>query len=345
MNDRLWMTKALVLAQNGWGKTSPNPMVGAILVKKDREIGRGWHKQAGQPHAEINAINSTNTEIKGATLYVTLEPCSTTGRTAPCVDSIIRCGISRVVVASMDPNPLHAGKGIEILRNQGIEVDLGIESDRAEKLNEAFFCWIRFKRPFVLLKLAMTLDGKIATAGGESKWISGLSSRRKVQRLRQWADAVLVGAETVRRDNPGLLVQTPKNWSRHPLRIVASKSGNLGISPQVLTDGVVDTRIVGFNKAEDWHNLLLKLGEEKMTSLLIEGGGEIAGVLLRWGFIDKVAIFIAPKILGGRNSRPAIAGLNPLRLTDNIEVKDLKITRSGQDHLATGYLTDVYRVH
>lgn len=345
MNDSQWIRKALRLAKKGWGTTSPNPMVGAIVVKNGKEIGQGWHRQAGDVHAEVDAVNAAQDEAKDAVLYVTLEPCSTYGKTPPCIERIKESGIKRVVIGSVDPNPKHNGKGVAALRAQGIEVEVGIEHDKCVLLNEAFFCWVRYRRPYILMKLAMTVDGKIATKTGHSQWISSSISRKKVQSLRQWADAILIGAETVRHDNPSLLVRIPKTWSRQPLRIIACRSGRLDVSSRVLSDNKARTRVVSFESASEWRKFFLELGKSNITSVLVEGGGEIAGNLLHYNLIDKVAIFVAPLLLGGKNSRNAFAGPDPLQLGDAKQLKDLKITRSGVDFLVTGYLTDVHRVH
>ena len=345
MNDSQWMLKALRLAKKGWGTTSPNPMVGAILVKNGKKIGQGWHCQAGDVHAEIDALNAAQGETKDAVLYVTLEPCSTYGKTPPCTNRIIEAGIKRVVVGSLDPNPRHNGKGVAALREQGIEAEVGVEHDKCVQLNEAFFCWVRYHRPYILLKLAMTVDGKIATKTGQSQWISSSISRKKVQKLRQWADAILIGAETVRHDNPSLLVRIPKTWSKQPLRIIASRSRRLDASSRVLSDKKAKTQVVSFQSASEWRKFFLELGKSNITSLLVEGGGEIAGNLLHYNLIDKVAIFVAPLLLGGKGSRSAFAGPDPLKLEDAKHLKDLRITRLGVDFLLTGYLTDVHRMH
>jgi diaminohydroxyphosphoribosylaminopyrimidine deaminase/5-amino-6-(5-phosphoribosylamino)uracil reductase len=337
------MRKALRLARKGWGLTSPNPAVGAVIVRESKILGEGWHTAAGQPHAEIEAMRSAQADMAGATLYVTLEPCSTHGRTPPCTDAITDAGFKRVVIACLDPNPKHAGRAVEILEERGIHVDVGLEEKAATELNEAFFCWIRHRRPFVLLKLAMTVDGRIATAGGRSQWITGESSRRCVQKLRQWADAVMVGAETVRQDDPSLLVRTPQSWSRQPLRLIASHSGKLGESPQVLTDGRGETRLFGCETAEDWSDLLLQLGKEGITALLVEGGGDLAAAMLNAEAVDKVAFFIAPIVLGGKDSRPAVGGDNPTDLVDTRRLQDVEMRRCGEDFLLMGYLSNVHR--
>ncbi len=344
-NDRQWMRQALTLAKKGWGRTSPNPMVGALIVKQDRVIGRGWHRQAGLPHAEIEALQSAVDNPRDATLYVTLEPCCSHGRTPPCVNAIVNAGINRVVIGTLDPNPQHNGRGVELLRAHGIEVITDIESRRCRQLNEAFFCWIRHHRPYVMLKMAMTIDGKIATASGVSQWISGTVSRRRVQKMRQWADAVLVGGETIRQDNPELIVRTPRDWPRQPMRLIASKSRQFGVSPKVFTDGKAPTRIIAARNTEAWHEIFSQLGRENITAVLVEGGGALAGALAQAGVIDKVVLFIAPRILGGTEHRPVFSGLHLNSLNATLPLNDVTINRSGEDFMLTGYLSDVHRLH
>ena len=344
-DDKYWMRRAIKLAEKGLGSTSPNPMVGAVIVQSGEEIASGWHRKCGHLHAEIEALNLISGNAEGATLYVTLEPCCTYGKTPPCVDAIVNAGIRRVVVASVDPNPIHAGQGIKALRKHGLEVVVGVGEKGAQLLNETFFCWIRYQRPYVLLKLAITVDGKIATKNGESKWITCSKSRQKVQKLRRWADAILVGAETIRQDNPQLIVKNLGKFGNQPLRIIASRSGNLGKNPKVKTDNLSETRVVSFDTKEEWQNYFKSLGKEGICSILIEGGGEIAGMFIQDNLVDKVVIFIAPKLLGGRDSRSALAGKNPSFLHESKSLTDIKISRSGSDFLLTGYLTDVHRMY
>jgi diaminohydroxyphosphoribosylaminopyrimidine deaminase/5-amino-6-(5-phosphoribosylamino)uracil reductase len=342
MNDGRWMRRAVALARRGWGRTSPNPLVGAVVVQDGNEVGAGWHARAGGPHAEVEALAAAGTAATGATLYVTLEPCSTQGRTPPCTDALIDAGLRRVVVGTHDPNPAHAGRGISLLQAAGLTVDVGVESNRCAVLNEAFFCWIRERRPYVLLKLALTADGRIATRAGDSQWITGPAARRHVQRLRQWADAVLVGAETVRRDNPQLLVRQPQRWRPQPLRLVASRSGDLG-DAQLLHDGAAESRVINCPDAAAWQAQLQALGADGVTALLVEGGGELAAELLGAGLVDKVALFTAPMLMGGRDSRPAIGGRGPAFLHECPRLQSPAWRRVGDDMLLTGYLTDTHQ--
>ena len=340
-NDRRWMRKALGLARRGWGRTTPNPMVGAVIVRDGHEVGAGFHRRAGTPHAEVHALAAAGEGARGATLYVTLEPCSTTGRTPPCTDAILRAGVARVVIGCRDPNPNHAGRGVSILLEHGVAADVGVEQEACERLNEAFFCWIRHKRPFVLLKMAMTLDGKIATAAGQSKWITGPKARRHVQRLRQWADAIMVGAETVRQDDPGLTVRTPRNWWRQPRKLVWTRRRALPRHHAIWAGSPPD--FAGPQSRAEWLSLLHRLGRDEVTALLVEGGGELAAACLRAGAVDKVAFFVAPKILGGRDSRPVVGGDTAGALAEALPLEGLTTRRLGDDLLITGYVTDVHR--
>ncbi len=336
--DIKWMRRALALARRGWGRTSPNPMVGAVVVRNGEEIGHGWHRVAGGAHAEVDALREAGEGARDAVLYVTLEPCSSTGRTPPCTDAIVKAGIGRVVVGCRDPNPAHAGKGIELLRRQGIEVTAGVEEEKCVRLNEAFFCWIREDRPFVMLKMATTLDGKIAAANGDSKWVTGEKARRRVQRFRQWADAVMVGGETVRVDNPSLTVRSPRNWPRQPRKLVwTDRSEKIGRDLNIFAEA---ENPPGFCKPETsagWASFLRDLGRDGITALLLEGGGELAANALACAAVDKIAFFYAPKILGGKTSRPVVGGTDPANLCEAVNVRDVTTEKIGDDILMTGY--------
>lgn len=304
--DEKYMKWALELAKKAIGKTSPNPMVGAVIVKNNRVVGEGYHKKAGTAHAEINAINEAGDRAKGATMYVTLEPCCTFGKTPPCTSAIIKSGIKEVVIAATDPNPLHVCKGIKILRNNKITVKVGVLRKESRVLNEAFEKYITTGMPFVILKMAETLDGKIATKTGESKWISSEKSRRLVHKLRKQVDAVVVGANTVRIDNPRL------------------KQAKFKV---VIPSGRVNLR-----------NFLKDLGKKPITSILCEGGGELAASLLNEGLVDKVMFFIAPKIVGGRTAKTSVEGEGISKMTDTIKIKDFSARKIGEDFLLEGYL-------
>jgi len=362
------MKLALRLARRGYGATSPNPMVGAVLVKAGQIIGRGWHRKAGLPHAEIETLRDAQkhgNNPKGATLFVTLEPCCTHGRTPPCTDAIIAAGIQRVVIGATDPNPEHAGKGFKILRRAGIEVIHGILADDCARLNEAFNHWIVRRTPFVTVKAAMTLDGKIATAGGESKWITGEKARAHGQKLRQGSDAILVGVNTILADNPSLTARSQNENSRLR-RIILDSRARTPLTAKVVSDefAALTTIVVGksapkkrvaalasrvkvivaplkksaignHQSAIDLRWLLKKLGTENITSLLVEGGGEVNASFLLRGLTQRVAFFYAPKILGGRDARKAVAGEGAKHLSEVIQLREVEWRRVGEDLLLT----------
>ena len=364
-NDESFMRRALALARRGYGTTSPNPMVGAVLVKGGRIIGQGWHHCAGEPHAEIEALRNAErrrNSPEGATLYVTLEPCCTHGRTPPCTAAIKAAGIKRVVVAAKDPNPKHAGRGFRILRRAGIEVEHGVLAEEAPKLNEAFNHWIVQRTPFVTVKAAMTLDGKIATASGESKWITGEEARAEGMRLRAGADAILVGVNTVLADDPSLTVrETPKTkiQTSRLRRIVLDSQARTPLKAKVVSDefAALTTIVVGkgaparriaalAKRAQVWTAplrggridlrwVLKRLGGEKVTSLLVEGGGEVNASFLLGAFAQRVAFFYAPKILGGRDSRKAVAGEGARSLNEILNLSDVEWRRVGEDLMMT----------
>ena len=336
--DEKYMGLALSLARRAFGRTSPNPMVGAVIVKDSVVIGRGYHHQAGQPHAEPMAIADAEAKypghVSGSTLYVTLEPCTTYGRTPPCTDKIIASGIKRVVIGTMDANPRHAGAALRVLRKHGIQVDCNVLEDKCRSLNESFFWWITTRRPFVLLKMAMTLDGRIATETGDSKWVSCDASKQVVQKLRRWADAVMVGGNTARLDNPSLLVRSPSNWARQPRRIVWS-SKPLPASCAMLSDGGPAPEVVKPMGRQQWLDFLGRLGAEDVTALLLEGGGELAAAALQAGIVNKVAFFVAPKILCGRNSIVVTGGANPSLMSEALELENFSSRKVGEDFMLT----------
>lgn len=359
------MRRALALARRGYGATSPNPMVGAVLVKGGKVIGQGWHRRAGKPHAEIEALRDAQrrkNSPKGATLYVTLEPCCTHGRTPPCTDAIKAAGIKRVVVAATDPNPAHAGRGFHILRRTGIEVVHGVLAGEAAKLNEAFNHWIVHRTPFVTVKAAMTLDGKIATASGESKWITGEQARAEGMRLRAGADAILVGVNTVLADDPSLTVrQGPRSKIQDPRlrRIILDSRARTPLKSKVVSDefAALTTIVVGRSAPAkrvaalertvdvvraplrrgrvDLRWLLKKLGRENVTSLLVEGGGEVNASFLLGGLAHRVAFFYAPKILGGRNAHKAVAGDGARSLSEILNLTEVEWRNVGNDLMMT----------
>lgn len=352
------MRAALLLAQRGYGNTSPNPMVGAVLARGSKVLASGWHRRAGESHAEIEALNDAVRKghpTLGATLYVTLEPCSTHGRTPPCTDAIIRAGIKRVVVGASDPNPRHAARGFAILRKAGLEVTTGVLGPQCEHLNEAFNHWITHGTPWVTVKAAMTLDGKIASASGESKWITSGPARRYGMRLRRGADAILAGVNTIIADNPALTMRPGPKTLR---RLVLDPRARTPLNARVLNDERKDlTTVVVSSEAPranvgalarlvrvleaptsaggglDLKWLLQKLGKENVTHLLVEGGGETNAWFLMNGFAQRVAFFYAPKILGGRDSRPAVGGEGAENLSAALELTDVQWRRIGADLL------------
>jgi diaminohydroxyphosphoribosylaminopyrimidine deaminase/5-amino-6-(5-phosphoribosylamino)uracil reductase len=290
-----FMQRALALARRGEGLTRPNPPVGAVLVREGKIIAEGFHKKAGFDHAERACLKSLKPKaqsLESATLYVTLEPCSTYGRTPPCTDLILAHGISRVVIGAKDPNPAHAGRGIRILRRAGVEVIAGVCRAEAETLIAPFSKLILTGMPYVTLKLASTLDGRIAEASGKSKWITGPQARAKVQELRRSADAVMVGAGTVRSDDPSLLPRPAKG--RMPWRVIVGST--LPADAKVLTDEAAEQTLVMSGSLK---KILRDLGKRGVMHVLCEGGGELAGSLVRAGLVDEFALFIAPSMLGG----------------------------------------------
>jgi diaminohydroxyphosphoribosylaminopyrimidine deaminase/5-amino-6-(5-phosphoribosylamino)uracil reductase len=370
MTDSQFMRLALRLAQRGYGNTSPNPMVGAVLVKRGEIIGRGWHRRAGLPHAEIEALGNAaklGHSPQGATLFVTLEPCCTHGRTPPCTEAIIAAGIKRVVIGATDPNPKHVGKGFKLLRRAGIEVVHGVLANECARLNEAFNHWIVHRTPFVLVKAAMTLDGKIATGSGESKWITGEQAREHGMKLRQGSDAILVGVNTVLADDPSLTARSQKpevrGQNKKLRRIVLDSMARTPLTARVICDEhAALTTIVVSKRAPksrvtalarqvsvlvcpldntqdatrlDLHWLLRKLGSENVTRLLVEGGGEVNASFLLGGFAQRVAFFYAPKILGGRDSRRAVAGEGAASLAEVLKLTEVEWRKLGPDLLLT----------
>lgn len=327
-NDQLFMREALNEADFGAGYTSPNPAVGAVIVRDGRIIGRGHHKRCGGPHGEIEAFLSLphESDAAGADLYVTLEPCSTAGRTPPCCDAIIRNGIRRVVIGCLDPNPKHAGRGVDVLRAAGIEVETGVLEEECRVRHEAFFKWITTGRPFVLLKMAETLDGKIAAANGDSKWVTSETARERVAYLRRLSDAVLAGAETFRTDSPRFTARTQDGTVlKTPRRIIATHH------PEILSGAGDGWESAVLDTPEDWRDFLVRLGRENVTMLLIEGGGELAASAVRARAVDKIEFHVAPKLLGGRGSRPVLGGPDPASLSEAVQLDRLRVSEMDRD--------------
>ena len=333
------MNEALALARMAWGRTNPNPMVGAVVVNPEGKIiGRGFHPRSGEAHAEVNAIRDAlkrTVSCRGCTIYVTLEPCCTTGRTPPCTQAIIENGFSKVVIGALDPNPKHAGRGIKVLQDAGIKCVTGVCNDECIDLNRPFFKYISTGRPFVILKMAMTLDGKIATPEGSSKWITGPEARGRVQQLRRLSDAIMVGGNTLRLDHPGLTVRDPENWSPQPRRLILSNSMSEEEIQSFFPDGRAEKVCPGTQ--EEWEDLMTRLGSEECMVLLIEGGGEVADAALKAGVVDYVEFHIAPMLLGGRESIPVLGGGDPGALADALKLRQVKVTMYGNDIAVSGF--------
>ena len=355
MNDTLYMKRALTLAAKARGMTSPNPMVGAVLVKNEKIIAEDYHRRAGTPHAEALVLAEAGEKAQGSTLYVTLEPCChTEKRTPPCTKDIIRKGITKVVTAMLDPNPKVSGLGLRELSNAGVEVSSGILEDEARKLNEFYIKHITTGRPFVILKVAMTLDGKIATPEGQSKWITGEKARSTVHRLRSSVDAVLTAIGTVKADNPQMTARI--KGGKNPARIVIDPALEISSDAKILqtppetiivtnernTDNYFhlksDCSAIYFNNSLDLNWLMEKLGKKGITSVLIEGGSSLNAHALEDGIVDKIMFFIAPKIIGGKDSLTAVGGRNFKNLEEAYRVKDVSIKRFGEDILVEGYI-------
>ncbi len=353
-SDRFWMRRALSLARRFEGQTRPNPPVGAVVVRGSRVLGEGAHHAAGQPHAEVEALSACTEDPRGATLYVTLEPCSTQGRTPPCTQRILQSGLARVVVGTPDPNPRHRGRGIEQLRSAGIAVDTDVEATRAAALIEPFACWIDRGRPWVTLKLAQSLDGAIADAHGCSQWISGPASRRRVQNLRRRADAVMVGVGTVIGDDPSLLSRAAHATGAQR-RLILDSRGRTPDRARVLTDGAAARTVLATTEAcpaaarRIWHAggaavwvlpsgpdgrldlaaLLQQAGREGWLHVLCEGGGVLSGALLAAGLVDELQLVVAPILLGDPATR-SIRGVG-FALADAPRWRVIARRRAGDD--------------
>ncbi|MGA3172960.1 MAG: bifunctional diaminohydroxyphosphoribosylaminopyrimidine deaminase/5-amino-6-(5-phosphoribosylamino)uracil reductase RibD [Syntrophorhabdales bacterium] len=368
MKEEDLMRMALSLAKKGLGTTSPNPMVGALVVKGQQILAEGYHRRAGEAHAEVIALEKAGDRARGATLFVTLEPCCHTDkRTPPCVDAVIRAGIKKVVVAMFDPNPEVNGKGIEALRNAGIDVKVGTLSDEARKLNEIFVTFQEKKRPFFVLKAALSLDGKIATKIGDSKWISNEESRSYANRLRSVMDGVLVGINTVILDNPLLLPKVARP-RKYPVRIVLDSKLRIPLSCELvktaskyptliftLSDqytekegrlkslGVEVVRVeAGENRKVALASVSAELRKRGIMSVLVEGGGEVNSSLLKEGLIDKVVLFFGPLLIGGKNASNLVAGKGVDFLKDAYRVNVVSVKKLKDDICVEGYVHGHY---
>jgi diaminohydroxyphosphoribosylaminopyrimidine deaminase/5-amino-6-(5-phosphoribosylamino)uracil reductase len=328
------MRRALELAAQADYRTSPNPMVGALLFSPDgEEAGSGWHKQAGDPHAEVLALVAAGDRAAGGTLYVTLEPCAHQGRTPPCADAVIAAGVARVVVAMIDPDPQVAGRGVERLRAAGIETVVGPGEAGARRLNEFYVKHRETGRPFVSVKFAASLDGRIATRTGGSRWITGEEARAHAHRLRHQHDAVLVGVGTVLKDDPQLTARFP--GARQPLRVVLDSSGRTPAAAKV-RDGGAETLIV--SHGGDLGRVLDDLGERGVLSVLVEGGSAVHGSFFDARLVDKVYAYLSPIIIGGASAPGAVGGLGPETIEDALRLEDVETAPLGRDLLISGYV-------
>ncbi|MGL5879060.1 MAG: bifunctional diaminohydroxyphosphoribosylaminopyrimidine deaminase/5-amino-6-(5-phosphoribosylamino)uracil reductase RibD [Xenococcaceae cyanobacterium] len=356
--DRAMMQRCLQLARQALGKTSPNPLVGAVVVKDGEIIGEGFHPGAGQPHAEVFALRQAGDRAKDSTVYVNLEPCNHYGRTPPCSEALIAAGVAKVVVGTIDPDPRVSGGGIDRLRAEGIEVLVGVEDEASRQLNEAFIHRIVYKRPFGILKYAMTLDGKIATTTGHSAWVTTKESRHLVHQTRAACDAVIIGGNTVRRDNP--LLTTHNTSDRNPLRVVMSRSLDLPTDCQLWNTNATATLV--FTQTGSNLNLQQKLSDRGveiieldsltpiavmqnlydrgLSSVLWECGGVLAASAIAQGTVQKVMAFIAPKIIGGQNSPSPIGDLGLMKMTDALPLEKVEFSAIGTDFLLQGYLRE-----
>ena len=353
-----FMRKALSLALKAKGQTFPNPLVGALVVKDGKIVGKGYHKKAGLPHAEVEAINDAGYKAKGAILYVTLEPCAHYGRTPPCVDKIVEAGIQKAVVAMVDPNPLNNGKGIKLLQEHGIKVEVGFCEDEARKINQPFIKYITKKIPYITVKTGQSLDGKIATKNGDSKWITSDKARVVAHNLRRFYDGIMVGINTVIRDDPFLVSGYPKKPITRIIadsRLSMSARANLFQKPDpviiaTLTQALgqeTENRNLLATKAKileirenngqvNLYDLFKKLARLGITNILVEGGGTLIGSLFDYNLVDKVLFFIAPKIIGGKDSIGSVMGKGALRVDKAVKLKEVKLSRIGEDFLVEG---------
>jgi len=355
-SDEEYMQLALAEAKKGQGKTSPNPAVGSILVKNNKIIGRGYHHKAGEAHAEVNALREAGDNAEGATMYVTLEPCNHQGRTPACTDAIVKAGVARVVAAIKDPNPRVSGKGLAQLERAGIETNSGVLERESKMMNEMYEKFVTTKKPFVIVKAALSADGKMAAKDGSSKWITSEESRKVVHELRAQVDAIMVGIGTILKDDPQLTCRT--EGSKNPSRIILDANLKIPSNARVLGKEantiIVTTNNAPMSKMEslrkqgidvlvldgseskiNLRKLIKELAKEEITSVLIEGGGEVIGSAFDEGIVDKVLLFIAPKIIGGNGSN--IGGNGVDNISKAIDLERVEMKRVGEDFLLTGY--------
>jgi len=356
LRDQEYMELALELAEKGCGWVNPNPMVGAVIVKDNRIIGQGYHQRYGELHAERNALASCKEDPRGGTLYVTLEPCCHHGKTPPCTEAILESGIARVVIASPDPNPLVAGEGVRILREHGVQVEEGLLREACDKLNKVFFHFIQTKTPYVVMKYAMTMDGKIATASGLSQWITGEAARNRVHRDRHRYQAIMVGVGTVLADDPLLTCRLPDG--RNPIRVICDTHLRTPLDAQVVntTESAATIlatcckdparvhmfrekgcEIITVPRADDGHldlhQLMVELGARKIDSVLLEGGGTLNWSALKNGIVHQVQAYLAPKLFGGTAAKSPVSGEGVRSPDDAYQLTPPIISRLGDDIL------------
>lgn len=377
MDDIKYMKQALLLAKKGAEETSPNPMVGAVVVKDNKILGKGFHEFFGGPHAEIYALRQAGKKAKGATMYINLEPCGHQGKTPPCAKQIIKNGIKRVVVAMKDPNPVNNGKSLKKLKRAGIQVKSGICEQEAKRINESFVKFITTKMPFVIIKAAQSLDGKIATNTGQSRWISGTRARRYVHQIRRRVDAILVGVETILKDNPLLTARLKDGGSNHfvdkrrslpllkqPAKVIVDTKLRTPIDARIFSKNspgkviIATTKHASKRKIEslrkknacvlqvniddkgrvDLEELFLELGEQGISSILIEGGGNVIASALNRRLADKVLLFIAPKIIGGKEAKTSVEGEGISEISQALYLREVDVKKIGEDILIEGYM-------
>lgn len=361
--DIQFMRRVLDLARKGYGRVSPNPMVGALVVKDGVVIGEGYHQGPGKPHAEVLALEEAGAQAAGATLYVNLEPCSHFGRTPPCVDKVISAGITKVVCSMEDPNSLVAGRGFKKLAASGVEVVPSFLGREARRLNESYIKFITAGLPFVTCKYAMTLDGKISTSSGQSQWISGEESHSQVHFLRKGSDGILTGVGTVISDNPRLTCRLPEKIERQPARIVVDTNLRIPLHSRVLTEDSSRTIIATTEKScpiqreriketgsevlvvstdsegrVDLKELIGRLGKQGISSLLVEGGPGLITSMFEAGLIDKFVVFVAPKIIGGNEAPAPVGGVGVERIGEAVVLEEVEIRKMGRDVMITGYV-------
>ncbi|TXC81851.1 bifunctional diaminohydroxyphosphoribosylaminopyrimidine deaminase/5-amino-6-(5-phosphoribosylamino)uracil reductase RibD [Metabacillus litoralis] len=355
-----YMKLALDNAKAMKGQTAPNPLVGAVIVNDNRIVGVGAHLKAGEHHAEIHALRMAGEKAKGGTIYVTLEPCSHHGRTGPCAEALVTAGIKKVIIATLDPNPIVAGNGVRILEKANIEVIVGVCEEESRKMNEVFNKFIVKKQPFMTLKAATTLDGKISSHTWDSKWITSEEARLDVHHLRNEHSGILVGVHTVIQDDPELTTRIP--YGRNPIRIILDSTLRIPLESKIVTDKKAETWVftsknhnhkikqelenlgvkVFVTKGKqrvDLHDTMNILGEHNVSSVLIEGGGEVNSSFLKEQLVDKLVLYVAPKLIGGKQSPSFFAGEGIEKMSDAIDLEELDVTKIGKDFKYTGYPT------